>query len=230
MNNRKNSDICCWSRSKILNVQLERQPQKLFCDTASFFNNISTLDKYPRARLLPSNFCLLNCCISLSTGFICRPDGCIEGRQGYANSDEKPHYRNAIYSYRNIVYPFLMSAKTAFLGIFLFIIGGAGLFHSSRPRGPLYLATVGAGAVICGIVLIFLFIIFHSERASAFCSVSAPCYGRAENVRVVPVVIPPFDLRNIQREIFPAELVIAAHDSALDERPEAGSCGPEAGP
>jgi hypothetical protein len=53
----------------------------------------------------------------------------------------------------------------------------------------------------------------------SFC-VSAPCYRGAEYVGIITVVITPFELGNIQREVFAANLVIAAHDAALQERPE----------
>src|ERR1700719_137149 len=62
-----------------------------------------------------------------------------------------------------------------------------------------------------------------SDSASAslgcFC-VSATCYRRAEYVSVVAIVVAPFELSNIQRQIFATNLVIATHDSALQERPE----------
>jgi hypothetical protein len=66
-----------------------------------------------------------------------------------------------------------------------------------------------------------------SENASAFFGsycVSAPPYGRAEDVGIVPVVVAPFELRNVQREIFAADFVKAAHDAALQERPETVDC------
>ncbi len=71
-----------------------------------------------------------------------------------------------------------------------------------------------------------------AENASAslgsFC-VSAPRYRGAENVRIVAVVVAPLEFGDIQRQIFPAYLVIAAHDPALQERPKAINglvCGP----
>jgi hypothetical protein len=67
-------------------------------------------------------------------------------------------------------------------------------------------------------------ILSSAESASAShgsYSVSAPCYGRSEDIGVVPVVIPPFELRDVEREILTTNLVIAAHDAALDQRPEA---------
>jgi hypothetical protein len=46
-----------------------------------------------------------------------------------------------------------------------------------------------------------------AEHASCFqsaCGVSATCYRRAEDSRVVPIVVAPFELGDIQREIFAA--------------------------
>jgi hypothetical protein len=65
---------------------------------------------------------------------------------------------------------------------------------------------------------------FDSENASAsFGSVcvSATTYSRAQDVRVVPIVVPKFKLRNVERQIFAADLVISSDDTALGERPEA---------
>jgi hypothetical protein len=64
----------------------------------------------------------------------------------------------------------------------------------------------------------------NSETASAslgsFC-VSAARYRGAENVGVVSVVISELEFGNIQRQIFAADFVEAAHDAALQERPKA---------
>lgn len=54
---------------------------------------------------------------------------------------------------------------------------------------------------------------------------SATRYGCTEDVRVVPVVVAPFKLRDVKREILAADLVEAAHDAALDEGPEAVNFG-----
>ncbi len=55
---------------------------------------------------------------------------------------------------------------------------------------------------------------------SSLTGVSATTYGRAEDVRVVSVVVPEFELGNVQRQILSAHLVEAAHDAALQQRPE----------
>src|SRR3954452_22827548 len=65
---------------------------------------------------------------------------------------------------------------------------------------------------------------FNSEWASAvrcgsFCP-SAPCYSRAENIRVMPIVVPELKLRNVERHVFGADLVEAADNAALEDRPE----------
>ena len=66
--------------------------------------------------------------------------------------------------------------------------------------------------------------IYHmTETASAslgfFCA-SATRYRRAEYVRVIAIVVAPFEFRNIQGQVFAADFVKAAHDAALQERPE----------
>lgn len=62
-----------------------------------------------------------------------------------------------------------------------------------------------------------------TENASAshgsFC-VSATRYRRAENVHVIAVVITKLKFRDVQRQIFTADFVEAAHDAAFQERPE----------
>jgi len=65
---------------------------------------------------------------------------------------------------------------------------------------------------------------FISENASAsFGSscVSATTYGRPEDVRVVPIIVPELEFRNIERQIFAADLVVGPDHSSFDERPEA---------
>jgi hypothetical protein len=56
-------------------------------------------------------------------------------------------------------------------------------------------------------------------------SLSAHCYGTAENIFILPVVIPEFKLRDVQREIFLADFMKGSHDSALDEGPKAVNSG-----
>ena len=60
---------------------------------------------------------------------------------------------------------------------------------------------------------------------SAFASLlvwrSAPRYGTAEDVRVIPVVVPELELGDVQRQILCADLVERAHDAAFHEAPEA---------
>jgi len=53
---------------------------------------------------------------------------------------------------------------------------------------------------------------------------SATCYRRAEDVRVIPIVVAPFEFGNIQRQIFAADFVEASHDATLQERPETIDC------
>jgi hypothetical protein len=65
-----------------------------------------------------------------------------------------------------------------------------------------------------------------TENASlSICGVSAPTYCRAKNVRVVSVVVPELEFRDVQRQIFAADFVEAPHDAALQQRPEAVNRG-----
>src|ERR1700681_1542143 len=68
---------------------------------------------------------------------------------------------------------------------------------------------------------------YMTESASAshgsFC-VSATRYRGAENICIIAVVVTPFEFGNIEGQILAADLVEAAHDAALQERPEAVNC------
>lgn len=44
---------------------------------------------------------------------------------------------------------------------------------------------------------------------------SEACYGRPENIGVLPVVVPELSFRNVERQIFLADLVIAADDIGM---------------
>jgi hypothetical protein len=86
---------------------------------------------------------------------------------------------------------------------------------------------IGVVCVVCGYVrAIFsgVFLSCHfSDGASASqgsFGISASCCGRAEDVRVVQIVIAKFEFRNIERQIFSADMVISPDDAPLDERPE----------
>ena len=48
----------------------------------------------------------------------------------------------------------------------------------------------------------------------------ASANSRPENVRVHPIIVSELKLRNAQRHIFGADLVKAADDAALENRPE----------
>src|ERR1700674_5107767 len=62
----------------------------------------------------------------------------------------------------------------------------------------------------------------RSQIAETFASVrvSAPSYRAPEYVGILAVVKSELKLREIQRQIFFAHTVIAAHDSALEQRPK----------
>jgi hypothetical protein len=47
-----------------------------------------------------------------------------------------------------------------------------------------------------------------------------PAYCRAKNIGVHSVIIAELELRDVQRQIFAANLVIAAHNAALNQRPK----------
>jgi hypothetical protein len=59
-----------------------------------------------------------------------------------------------------------------------------------------------------------------AETIAGAC-VSASSYGRAEDIEVVPAVMPELEFRNVERQIFAAHLVERADDPALEDAPEA---------
>ena len=65
----------------------------------------------------------------------------------------------------------------------------------------------------------FLFSDTASASLGSFCG-SAPRYGTAEDVGVVPVVIPELKFRDVKREILLGDVVECAENAALQERPE----------
>jgi hypothetical protein len=62
---------------------------------------------------------------------------------------------------------------------------------------------------------------YEAEALASNCCASETCYRKPENIRVMAVVISELRLGNIQRQVLGADLVIAAHDAALEEAPEA---------
>jgi hypothetical protein len=63
------------------------------------------------------------------------------------------------------------------------------------------------------------YLISLSENASASfgsACVSAPTYSRAEDVRISSIVVAKFKFRNMEWQIFAADLVISPDDAAFD--------------
>ena len=64
------------------------------------------------------------------------------------------------------------------------------------------------------------------QQAKILClaSSSASTYRGSKNIRVLPIVVAELKLRNIERQIFAADLVEATNNAALNERPKAFDC------
>jgi hypothetical protein len=60
----------------------------------------------------------------------------------------------------------------------------------------------------------------HRAEAVASEASSASCQDRLEDVRILTVVMPELELREIERQVFLAYVMERAHDAALQERPE----------
>ena len=60
-----------------------------------------------------------------------------------------------------------------------------------------------------------------SEAPASHCtSASSPLYRFAENIGFAAVVVTELELCEVQRQILLADIMVSAHDSALQERPE----------
>jgi hypothetical protein len=78
----------------------------------------------------------------------------------------------------------------------------------------------GLISVISGVWFPILITETASASFGSFC-VSATSYRRAENVWIVPIIISELKFGNVERQIFAADFVEAAHDAAFQERPKA---------
>ena len=58
-------------------------------------------------------------------------------------------------------------------------------------------------------------------ESKAICVLSASLYRRSENVIIDAIIVPELEPRNIEREIFATDLVVATDDAALEDTPEA---------
>ncbi len=116
---------------------------------------------------------------------------------------------------------FIAGCALVFVGLYLSLGRGALGLHVTR--GHIF---TGGASFVCGLI-----IVAHGTNLSLDCAenatvsfgsfcVSAPCYRGAEDVRVVPIIIAPCEFGHVQRQIFAADLVVAAHDAALQQRPK----------
>ena len=108
------------------------------------------------------------------------------------------------------------------------MIAGWGCWRIDRaPRhGFLGMLAIIFGGILIASSVVWFCIAF-AESAAGFVGisgVSAPRYGGAENVKIVPIVVPELEFRDVQRQIFAADLVERAHDTALQQRPKAVDC------
>lgn len=72
-------------------------------------------------------------------------------------------------------------------------------------------------------IAIGLSVFFLTDTASAPLGAScgsATCYRSAEDVRIVPIVIPKLKFRNVERQILLGDVVERAEDAAFQQRPE----------
>jgi len=127
--------------------------------------------------------------------------------------------------YRDFFYPRMLSM----VGVGLVVAGiwtGMGGDGNSLPRWLAALSMLSTGFAI-QVMYPFPLYFLNAENAPvfsrAFCA-SAYCYGRTENVGVLPVVVAPLEFRDVERQIFGADMVEATHNAALQQRPEAIDC------
>ncbi len=135
------------------------------------------------------------------------------GKASYVADEAEPVYFPLL--------AFVMTLLSVPVSVAEIMLAVAKYYKGSR-RSAVFLFIFGA----CTTPLAFLWFIISlvSENASASLGsdrVSATTYSRAEDVGVVPIVIAKFEFRNIERQIFAADLVISPHDAALQDRPKA---------
>jgi len=104
----------------------------------------------------------------------------------------------------------------------LFILLGAvtimcslwcGVYHNGNSLVMVAFWMIGLVAGAAVVIYGSFWFMIAAESASVFCGhcgASATTYGRAENVGIVPVVVAEFEFRDIERQIFAADLVEAA--------------------
>jgi hypothetical protein len=119
----------------------------------------------------------------------------------------------------------LLSLMLALFGVPTVLVGLLG--RSSFAYG-LVLVIIGGVGIVAGVCCGLLWSVSHNaENASVFCGsvgVSATRYRGLENVVIGPVIIPELKFRDVQRQIFAADLVKTSHDAALQERPKTVDC------
>jgi hypothetical protein len=136
---------------------------------------------------------------------------------------------------RNVVNPMLVICA----GFPVFCSGFWRMYFTAR-TGGLRTWTIGGtlfliGWIACVVAGIWLLIghspfVFastsasaHSENApvfSGFSGASAPRYRGLEDIGIRSIVVSKLKLRDVQRQVLPADLVEAVHDAALQQRPE----------
>ena len=118
----------------------------------------------------------------------------------------------------------IFGALLGIFGLWIIYFGIDGPWGSTR-RLPAALGSASALVIVGWLIqVMYPLPVVLSEYASAsFGSVcvSATTYRRAEDIWIAPIVVPKFELRNIQGQIFAADLVVSSDDAAFDERPEA---------
>ena len=111
---------------------------------------------------------------------------------------------------------FLMGGVLILIGCFL------GAYAAGYERGDKYQPTQYIIETTISAFLIFVSFLIVAQ--GSYLVFLAATNGRPENIGVLPVVVPELKLRDVQRQIFAADLVVAADDAALNQRPEAFDC------
>lgn len=110
------------------------------------------------------------------------------------------------------------------IGILMVLVGiviaSFGPWLAIRAHNNLGIAVAVLGS-LCVTLGVYLICIAENAAASSKIGASASCYGVAENVGVMPVIVAELEFRDIERKIFAANLVKTAHDAALNQGPKA---------
>jgi hypothetical protein len=115
-----------------------------------------------------------------------------KGQNGIGTYEQQRQQTNYVVPFAEICACFLAVGNLLFLGL---------------PERSVQGFLMALGGLIIFMLCFRLLLHFSETVGSAESDVSATRYGRTENIRVLPIVVPKFKFRNVERHVFCANLV-----------------------